>query len=98
MSNLGPKLVISASVIGLQSLVIWGLGVWSILLLFSESATSLASALFLIGLLLAAALWSSNIALGLFRLKRWAQLTRSRLAPIPLPRLCLSHLPRLSLA
>jgi hypothetical protein len=32
----------------------------------------LASALFLIGLLLAAALWSSNIALGLFRLKRWA--------------------------
>jgi hypothetical protein len=72
MSNLGPKLVFSASVIALQSLVIWGLGVWSIALLFSDSATSLASALFLIGLLLAAALWSSNIALGLFRLKRWA--------------------------
>jgi hypothetical protein len=72
MSNLDPKLVISASVIALQSLVIWGLGVWSIALLFSDSATSLASALFLIGLLLAAALWSSNIALGLFRLKRWA--------------------------
>ena len=72
MSNLGPKLVISASVIALQSLVIWSLGVWSIALLFSDSATSLASALFLIGLLLGAALWSSNIALGLFRLKRWA--------------------------
>ena len=72
MSNLGPKLVISAGVIALQSLVIWGLGVWSIALLFSDSATSLASALFLIGLLLAAALWSSNIALGLFRVKRWA--------------------------
>jgi hypothetical protein len=72
MSNLGPKLVISAGVIALQSLVIWGLGVWSIALLLSDSATSLASALFLIGLLLAAALWSSNIALGLFRVKRWA--------------------------
>ena len=72
MSNLGPKLVISAGVIALQSLVIWGLGVWSIALLFSDSATSLASALFLIGLLLAAALWSSNIALGLFRVRRWA--------------------------
>jgi hypothetical protein len=72
MSNLGPKLVISAGVIALQSLVIWGLAVWSIVLLFSDSATSLASALFLIGLLLAAALWSSNIALGLFRVKRWA--------------------------
>jgi hypothetical protein len=72
MSNLGPKLVISAGVIALQSLVIWGLGVWSIVLLFSDSATFLASALFLIGLLLAAALWSSNIALGLFQVKRWA--------------------------
>lgn len=30
------------------------------------------SALFLIGLLIAAGLWSSNIALGLWRLKRWA--------------------------
>jgi hypothetical protein len=72
MSNLGPKLVISASVIALQSLALWALGVWSIVLLFSDSATFFVSALFLIGLLLAAALWSSNIALGLFRLKRWA--------------------------
>jgi hypothetical protein len=72
MSNLGPKLVISAAVIALQSLVIWGLGVWSIVLLFLDSAMFLLSALFLIGLLLAAALWSSNIALGLVRLKRWA--------------------------
>ena len=30
------------------------------------------SALFLIGLLIGFALWSSNIALGLYRLKRWA--------------------------
>ncbi len=72
MSNLGPKLVISIAVIGLQSLVIWGLSIWSLVLLFTESATFLVSALFLIGLLLAAGLWSSNIAIGLLRKKRWA--------------------------
>ena len=72
MSNLGPKLVISASVIALQSLVIWGLSIWSLTLLFSNSAAFLVSALFLIGLLLAAGLWSSNIAIGLLRKKRWA--------------------------
>lgn len=72
MSNLGPKLVISASVIALQSLVIWGLGIWSLVLLLSGSAAFLVSALFLIGLLVAAGLWSSNIALGLLRQKRWA--------------------------
>ncbi len=72
MSNPGPKLVISASVIAAQSLVIWGLSVWSIMLLFIEAPTFYVSALFLIGLMLAAALWSSNIALGLIKLKRWA--------------------------
>ncbi len=72
MSNLSPKLVISVAVIGLQSLVIWGLSIWSLVLLFTESATFLVSALFLIGLLLAAGLWSSNIAIGLLRKKRWA--------------------------
>ena len=72
MSNLGPKLVISAAVIALQSLVIWGLSIWSLILLFSNSAAFLVSALFLIGLLLAAGLWSSNIAIGLLRKKRWA--------------------------
>ncbi len=72
MSNLGPKLVISAAVIALQSLVIWGLSVWAIVLLVSETALSFVSALFLIGLLLAAGLWSSNIAIGLLRQRRWA--------------------------
>jgi hypothetical protein len=72
MSNLGPKLVISASVIGLQSLVIWGLSIWSIALLVTQSAMFFVSALFLIGLLLAAGLWSSNIAIGLIRQKPWA--------------------------
>ena len=72
MSNLGPKLVFSAAVIALQSLVIWALSVWSIVLLFTEAPMSLVSALFLIGLMLAAALWSSNIAVGLFKLRRWA--------------------------
>ena len=72
MSNPGPKLVISASVIAAQSFVIWGLSVWSIALLFIEAPTFYVSAMFLIGLMLAAALWSSNIALGLIKLKRWA--------------------------
>ena len=72
MSNLGPKLVISAAVIALQSLVIWGLSVWAIVLLVSETALSFVSALFLIGLLVAAGLWSSNIAIGLLRQRRWA--------------------------
>lgn len=72
MSNLGPKLVISAAVIALQSLVIWGLGIWSIVLLFTEAPMFYVSAMFLIGLLLGFALWSSNIAIGLIKLKRWA--------------------------
>jgi hypothetical protein len=72
MSNLGPKLVISASIIALQSLVIWALSGWSIFLLLNESAKFLISAMFLIGLLLAAGLWSSNIAWALIRKKRWA--------------------------
>jgi hypothetical protein len=72
MSNPGPKLVISASIIALQSLAIWGLLAWVISLIFLETPTSLLSALFLIGLLVSAGLWSSNIALGLWKLKRWA--------------------------
>ena len=72
MSNPRPKLVISASVIAVQSLIIWGLSVWSIALLLIEAPMFYVSALFLIGLMLAAALWSSNIALGLIKLKRWA--------------------------
>jgi hypothetical protein len=72
MSSKRLKLVISVAVIGLQSLVIWGLLLWVISLIFLETPTSLVSALFLIGLLIAAGLWSSNIALGLWKLKRWA--------------------------
>jgi len=72
MSNPGLKLVISATIIALQSLAIWGLLVWVAILIFVETPTSLLSALFLIGLLIAAGLWSSNIVLGLWRKLRWA--------------------------
>ena len=72
MSNPGLKLVFSATVIALQSLAIWGLLVWVAILIFVETPTSLLSALFLIGLLIAAGLWSSNIVLGLWRKLRWA--------------------------
>jgi len=72
MSNPGLKLVISASVIALQSLAIWGLLAWVVILIFVETPTSLLSALFLIGLLIAAGLWSSNIVIGLLRQARWS--------------------------
>jgi len=72
MSNPGPKLVISASIIALQSLAIWGLLAWVVILIFVETPTSLLSALFLIGLLVAAGLWSSNIVVGLLRQARWS--------------------------
>lgn len=72
MSNPGPKLVISASIIALQSLAIWGLLAWVVVLIFVETPTSLLSALFLIGLLIAAGLWSINIVAGLLRQLRWA--------------------------
>ena len=72
MSNPGPKLVISASIIALQSLAIWGLLAWVVILIFVETPTSLLSALFLIGLLVAAGLWSSNIVVGLWRQARWS--------------------------
>jgi hypothetical protein len=72
MSNPGPKLVISASIIALQSLAIWGLLGWVVVLIFVETPTSLLSALFLIGLLIAAGLWSSNIVIGLLRQARWS--------------------------
>ena len=72
MSNPGPKLVISASIIALQSLAIWGLLAWAVVLIFVETPTSLVSALFLIGLLFAAGLWSGNLVLGLWRKSRWA--------------------------
>jgi hypothetical protein len=72
MSNKTLKLVISAAVVALQSLVIWGLLLWVISLIFLETPTALVSALFLIGLLFAAGLWTSNIAWGLWKIKRWA--------------------------
>lgn len=72
MSNPGLKLVISASIIALQSLAIWGLLAWVVILIFVETPTSLLSALFLIGLLIAAGLWSSNIVIGLLRQARWS--------------------------
>jgi hypothetical protein len=45
---------------------------WVVVLIFVETPTSLLSALFLIGLLFAAGLWSSNISIGLLRQARWA--------------------------
>jgi hypothetical protein len=66
------KLIIAASIVGLQALLIWALCVFAVVSILSGDSSSLTSALFLLGLLLAAGLWASNVALGLIRRKRWA--------------------------
>ncbi|QKJ25595.1 hypothetical protein HRU87_05345 [Aquiluna borgnonia] len=72
MFTSNPRLTASAAVIALQSLSLWGLAIWSGFLLLTAEPQSLVSALFLIGMLLAAGLWSSNIVIGLFGRKPWA--------------------------
>lgn len=70
MPKLPNALLIPVVIIALEALVLWGFGIWSIVALLQNDNTSFVSALFLIGLVLAAALWASNIALGLAKLKR----------------------------
>jgi hypothetical protein len=72
MSKRPLKLLFALLIIGLQSLVLWGLAAWTISLIFAEKPLSYTSALFLIGILIAAGLWSSNVAIGLYKLKPWA--------------------------
>ena len=52
--------------------MLWGVGIWSVLALLQGDSSSLASSLFLSGMVLAAALWASNIGYGLFKLRRWS--------------------------
>ena len=48
------------------------MGIWAVLAIFQGDRSSLISSLFLLGLLLGAALWATNIAIGLFRRKPWS--------------------------
>lgn len=52
--------------------MLWVLGLWSLAALIQGDSSSLTSSLFLSGMILAAALWASNVALGLWRIRRWS--------------------------
>ena len=71
-SKSNPRLLIAIAIVLIQALVLWGLGIWSLLALIQGDSSSLASSLFLSGMILAAALWATNIGLGLWRLRRWS--------------------------
>ena len=68
-----PKALLAASaIIALEALVLWAVGVWSVIALIQNDNTSFVSAIFLVGIILGGALWASNVALGIWKIKRWA--------------------------
>ena len=66
------KLTFAIAVVAIESVVIWALAGWALLSTIIDKPLSLTSALFLVGILIAAGLWSANIAIGLVRIRRWA--------------------------
>ena len=66
------RLPFAIAVVGLESLVLWVLAAVSLYETIFSKPLSITSALFLVGILVAAGLWSANIAFGLGKLKRWA--------------------------
>jgi hypothetical protein len=71
-NRLPTRLLIAIIVVFLESALIWGLTFWSLFALFSGDYLNIASSLFLTGILFAMALWTFNIAIGLFRFKKWS--------------------------
>jgi hypothetical protein len=71
-NRLPTRLLIAIIVVFLESALIWGLTFWSLFALFSGDYLNIASSLFLTGILFAMALWTFNIGIGLFRLKKWS--------------------------
>lgn len=69
---MNPKLTAAASIVAAQSLVIWALLAQTGVAIIAGDISSITSALFLAGLMLAAGIWSLNVAIGLFRKRRWA--------------------------
>jgi len=68
-----PRILLLAVIItALQSLVLWGLAIWSLISIIQGDSLSLISAAFLTGMVTGGALFLSNVALGMFRLRRWA--------------------------
>lgn len=66
------RLTTAAAIVSIQAIGLWLVGVWSAVAIFQGDRSSLTSSLFLLGLLLAAALWATNIALGLLKRKTWS--------------------------
>ena len=66
------RLLIAIVVVTIEAMLLWGLTILAGLALFSGDSSSLVSTLFLSGIIFAAAIWLSNIALGLRRLRRWS--------------------------
>ncbi|MDG2497249.1 MAG: hypothetical protein P8M68_03600 [Aquiluna sp.] len=68
-----PRILLLAVLItALQSVALWGLALWSLISVLQGNSLSLVSAAFLTGLVAAGALFLSNVALGMLRLRRWA--------------------------
>jgi hypothetical protein len=72
LNRLPRRLLIAIIIIFSESAVIWGLTIWSIFALVSGDFLNLFSSIFLTGILAGFALWSTNIAIGLMRLRKWA--------------------------
>lgn len=68
-----PKRLLIAIIIALaETALIWGLTIWSFFALFFGDYLNLVSAIFLSGILVTLALWTTNIVIGLSRLKKWS--------------------------
>lgn len=72
MSKKPIILLLAVIITAIQALILAGIAVWSALAIITGDVLSVVSALFLTGLLLAAAILMGNVAIGIFRLKRWA--------------------------
>lgn len=65
-------MLIAIAVVSIEAAVLWVLGIWSTLALIEGDSSSLASSIFLSGMIFAAALWGTNIVFGLLRFRRWS--------------------------
>ena len=71
--NRVPKrLLMAIIIVFLESAIIWGLTFWSLFALFSGDSSNFFSSIFLSGIILAAAIWTTNIGIGLLRLSKWS--------------------------
>jgi hypothetical protein len=65
-------LLLAVLITAIQATILAGFAVLSVIYILAGGVLSLVSALFLTGMLLAASAFMINVAIGMFRLKRWA--------------------------